>query len=502
MLLTRWVPKVIWLQLVFTPDVDSFILHFERSVSRMSSSRIVLEHQCITQTRKSPLRLPLTVLGSASDDMDKGTNEVDEDEYCQVRDEFGCMAVEALFEGEDETDFRWIRVEKDTDLSLSKIETPSDVFAQIEKTKLEQGEIGRSDLYRRRWVSLDDCSEIDKGINGDSVDGTAKTFSVMQFNALAEGLSSGPAAKKPFRVNPDDKHAESEKLGKGYGGFTNIPSPETTLDFSKRRWRLLEVILSGGGDSLFDLIAMEEVDRFVGFFLPMLQLFGYEGLFVPKARSPGVRMGWYSDGCCLFWKKESFELISERRNVYSVGSQVYMIVVLKHLPTNHVLVVAVTHLKAQKSEANEKIRCRQIEELLAEIAGVVAQGAKNSDGGISALILGDFNADPPSNVTLFEESAVQLVLDCNLHAITGSPFELTSAYEMEPPPPSFYTTWKTRGAETVRRIIDYIFYGGSLRCEATLEVPSEDELESARLPGLRHPSDHMMIAAKFRIEID
>jgi hypothetical protein len=81
--------------------------------------------------------------------------------------------------------------------------------------------------------------------------------------------------------------------------------PEIILDFSLRRWRLLEILLGydvvpsllvnlqqkqetptihhtimGG---LYDIIAVEEIDRYTSFFQPLLSLVGgYEGIFIPK----------------------------------------------------------------------------------------------------------------------------------------------------------------------------------------------------------------------------
>ena len=40
-----------------------------------------------------------------------------------------------------------------------------------------------------------------------------------------------------------------------------------------------------------DIVAMEEVDRYKGFFSPMLKLFGYESFFAPKSRSPCLPLG-------------------------------------------------------------------------------------------------------------------------------------------------------------------------------------------------------------------
>jgi mRNA deadenylase 3'-5' endonuclease subunit Ccr4 len=343
----------------------------------------------------------------------------------------------------------------------------------------------------------------------------------MQFNTLAEGLSSGPTVKTPF---PCSSALDKNSTKNCYGGFTAVKHPEVVLDFDRRRWRLLEVILGSPSELStppFDIIAMEEVDRFGGFFSPVLKLFGYQGIFVPKIRAPGVHLGFYSDGCALFWKENVFEIVTERRLSYRGGNQVFILATLLHKQSDRHLVVVVTHLKAQKGENNEKARCAQITELLDKIE----EERRRFQTGlmdVPVLILGDFNAEPPS--ANLEDSCVNLVLD--RHRLSGCS-EFRSAYPIDPSQPGYFTkwpkrgvntvkrmirylfrspidplqpgyftTWKTRGPETVKRVIDYIFYS-SMNCTYTLDIPDESEIEADQLPGLRYPSDHLMIAAKF-----
>jgi endonuclease/exonuclease/phosphatase family metal-dependent hydrolase len=154
----------------------------------------------------------------------------------------------------------------------------------------------------------------------------------------------------------------------------------------------------------------------------------------------------------------------------------------------------VTHLKAQQNEANELIRCKQVDELLESISLSVARLEHHGDKDVPVIVMGDFNADPPCETG---ESSIRKVL---LHSFGGDRGRIRSAYAVDPPSDTFYTTWKTRGSKTTRRIIDYIFYSGALERQVSLQVPSETELEETKLPGLRHPSDHMLIAAKFHLE--
>jgi hypothetical protein len=426
----------------------------------------------------------------------------DKDEYCEIRDDFGCLALENYRERRDkECGYQWIRMEKKPSECFDSISTKKDVFRKIEQVKQEQSRFGRSDLYTRRWQLTTEPSRSAQGppINGETVNSAVSplpaSFSVVQFNALAEGLCSGPDDKSPFPLDSErERQPQSDKAC--YGGFTSIDNPEITLGFERRRWRLLEAILGGGivsevgkpeQNAPFDLIAMEEVDRFHGFFAPALRLFGYEGLFMPKARAPGVRMGWYSDGCCFFFKKEVFELVAVERGNYTLGNQVYIVATLRHRASHKSVVVAVTHLKAQCK--NEMIRCIQVDELLRRAEHAASQVKQNEGQEVPVLIIGDLNADPPGYFDKSDdESSVERILN------HPSP-HFRSAYEVDPPFDSFYTTYKVRGSNTAKRIIDYIFYSGGVQCKAALQIPSQEELEP--IPSLRYPSDHLLIAAMF-----
>jgi len=215
-------------------------------------------------------------------------------EYCSVMDDFGCEAFEDLAKNLDEKVYRWIRVEAKEDETLKDIETKDAILSKIDEVRSEQEKYGESRLYKRRWSGqesvMDDLSSLK--VNGDN--SPCFSFSALQFNALAEGLSSGPNAKTPFPVDDDREDGDKgQQKDPGYGGFTQVAFPEICLDFKFRRWRLLEVILGitaiGNGDALanigdppgkdgaFDILALEEIDRFRGFFAPLLRIFGYEG---------------------------------------------------------------------------------------------------------------------------------------------------------------------------------------------------------------------------------
>jgi hypothetical protein len=94
---------------------------------------------------------------------------------------------------------------------------------------------------------------------------SSNTFRVMQFNLLAEGLSSSPELKSPLPF-PELKEKDGD-----YGGFDLDENRHLIFDFKIRQWRLMEEILR----YLPDVLAVEECDRFDDFFFPVLQHLGY-----------------------------------------------------------------------------------------------------------------------------------------------------------------------------------------------------------------------------------
>lgn len=407
----------------------------------------------------------------------------------EVEDDLITMsAYDDICDVDEDNDFLSIRFEKQPDECLAEIQSRNDVIERIKHVREQQSRYGQATVYNRSWDELNLAAVSEKADSSSSGCKNGTTITVLQFNTLAEGLSAGPDAMPPFRSHDDSPQAQHDK--KAFGGLSDVPHPNIVLSFNQRRWRILEVILGSDGSAVFDIIALQEVDRYVGFFAPIMQIFGYRGVFAPKTRSPGVKMGWYSDGCCLFWKEDMFELLDQRRVEYMIGNQVFLIVRLRHRPSLKDLVLLVTHLKAQKNETNELIRCQQVDELLHYANSEASLGSDETP----IIILGDFNADNPQDCA-GNQSSVRRLLEYSVEGMR----KYTSAYEIDPPKQGFYTTWKTRGTTTVRRIIDYIFFSGRLRCVANLRVPAEEELEKTKLPGLRYPSDHMAIGAKFEL---
>jgi mRNA deadenylase 3'-5' endonuclease subunit Ccr4 len=287
-----------------------------------------------------------------------------------------------------------------------------------------------------------------------------------------------------------------------------LSKPEIILDFDLRKWRIVQVLL----ENLTDVIALEEVDQFYGFFQPLLGIIGYEGLFIPKPCSPCIASGWYSDGCALFWKRETLELIRHESRCYANCNQVYTIATMRHLETECVMLLAVTHLKSGKGIDMEKIRMVQVQELknhIHQIAEVTCKEKRLALEDIPIIVMGDFNSDPSEDqsciggfVSISSQCGDGDGNDNDVDSNQGDGEYFASAYPISSKDVPFFTTWKVRGVKILKRVIDYIFYKkvNAIKCSHILSIPREDELEESKLPGLKYPSDHLAIGAKFHLQ--
>jgi nocturnin len=287
----------------------------------------------------------------------------------------------------------------------------------------------------------------------------------LQFNTLAEGLSSLP----------------------DYGGF--IKTPRESLDFHGfRKFRLLDEMLRFEPD----IIACEEMDHFDDFFRPAMKHYGYEGVFFPKLNATTLRFGpqFFSDGCAFFWRTSAVSLLEHKTMRYKsvpgpgLWSQVALIGRFEILGTSstngpNVFLAACTHLKAKTGVANEFKRTESLKQLLLFMAQMKQDPREN------VVVLGDFNTDEAGLDYLTTYKTM------SEHPLgLKSAMKAASTNQEEPQ----YTTCKIRqeGHENCHTI-DYIWVPNSSKVVSMLEIPNREALPPCRLPCVEYPSDHLSI---------
>ncbi|XP_077574856.1 nocturnin isoform X1 [Stigmatopora nigra] len=285
----------------------------------------------------------------------------------------------------------------------------------------------------------------------------------------------------------------AQALGEGLDSFVQCP-PEA-LSWSRRKYLILDEILTYRPH----VLCLQEVDHYFDTLQPVLARLGYSGKFCPKPWSPCLDVEGNNgpDGCALFFDESRFEFldcVSLRLSAMMIPTnQVALVMILCCRSTRRHVCVAVTHLKARSGW--EWLRSAQGSDLLRQIQNVVQKHAVRTSTGcdipIPMIICGDFNAVPNEEVYC--------------HFVT-SPLGLDSAYKKlsqdsltEPE----FTTWKIRPTGECCSTLDYIWYSqDTLRVDAVLDMPSEEEIGPNRLPSFSYPSDHLSLVCDFSFKED
>jgi len=285
----------------------------------------------------------------------------------------------------------------------------------------------------------------------------------------------------------------SQTLGTKNDKFVKC-SP-AALDWSTRRWRLLEEIVRYDPD----VICLQEVDH-LSLFTRALSSIGYNGHFVPKPDSPCIYLPDNNgpDGCAIFYKKDKFEMLAEPASrvveVWRVQSnQVVLSINLRHKKTGKDICVATTHLKARSGALLSTLRNEQGKDILEWIEEIKPVNQP-------LILCGDFNAEPSEPVyrTMTENTKIPLnpAYKISESSITGEP-------NTEESEDLTFTTWKIRETGEQKHILDYIFHSSdTLRTVATLDMPDEDQIGEDRLPSLAFASDHLSLLADLRFSTD
>ncbi|KAL3067465.1 hypothetical protein OYC64_017236 [Pagothenia borchgrevinki] len=304
-----------------------------------------------------------------------------------------------------------------------------------------------------------------------------------KFTQLQDG---GGAPSSSIRVMQWNILAQA--LGEGLDSFVQCP-PEA-LSWSRRKYLILEEILTYRPH----ILCLQEVDHYYDTLQPVLAGLGYSSNFCPKPWSPCLDVEGNNgpDGCALFYDESRFEFLDSVNLQLSAmripTNQVAVVTMLRCRSSGRCVCVAVTHLKARSGW--EWLRSAQGSDLLRHLQTLIQKHAHDSAGAqtldIPLLICGDFNAIPTEEV---------------YRRFAASPLGLDSAYKRlsedgstEPE----YTTWKIRPTGECCATLDYIWYSrDTLRVDAVLDMPTEEQIGPNRLPSFSYPSDHLSLVCDF-----
>eukprot|EP00397_Hematodinium_sp_SG-2012_P039428 GEMP01043047.1.p1 GENE.GEMP01043047.1~~GEMP01043047.1.p1 ORF type:complete len:462 (+),score=97.02 GEMP01043047.1:128-1513(+) len=252
------------------------------------------------------------------------------------------------------------------------------------------------------------------------------SFVVYTWNILAEGLSSGPPGEPELKyastcsaepchtgeIKIPFRHSNLAKDHRNdYGAF--VVKDTTLLSWDVRKVAIVSEVLT----TRPAIICMQEADRYGDWLKPLFASLGYDSLFCPKSEAPPLVTGWYSDGVCLFWKKDEFSLVKSVVGVQAFNNPVVM-VGLKDRKDRHMVCVT-THLKASEGQEAENKRLNQIRDLVEKIK-VFRTEVDSSPCAV--LFCGDFNTD----AFTYEKQEALAVPHVLNHA------KLQSAYKLPP----------------------------------------------------------------------
>lgn len=301
-----------------------------------------------------------------------------------------------------------------------------------------------------------------------------------QENGDSGGGGGGGGGNSGNRIRVMQWNILSQALGQQNDNF--VACPDDALDWSTRRFRILEEMLTYQPD----VLCLQEVDHF-HFLNKTLGSVGYAGTFFPKPDSPCIYIEGNNgpDGCAIFYNAAKFKLVKSETRVMEVwniqSNQVIILNVLRVLATGQHICVVTTHLKARQGALLSTLRNEQGKDLIEFITAHY--------GGSPLIVAGDFNAEPT-------EPVYATVLGNKQLALTSC-YTAASNRKEEPP----YTTWKIREDGEVCHTIDYIFHSQAhFDVDAVLQFPTGEEMGAGRVPSLQYPSDHFSLVCDFRLK--
>jgi len=331
-------------------------------------------------------------------------------------------------------------------------------------------------LYERSWVNASGDEDGDGCQAPKKEKGISESLRILQFNVLADCLTSGttpisPGHKSRKRRTEETKNNRTFGMTKYCKGPIDWKSRVFLCDHSHLFWEkrfplLLYEIINRDPD----IICLQEVDRFDEF-QAFLRKKGYSGRFVKKSFRA-------RDGCAVFWK-------SSRMNNTAIecvtlhSENVHVAMMLRMQIDSRSVIIVNTHLKAGLEQHYEDFRVEQLKCLLEKV-----KDFQKEDEDI--ILCGDLN----SHVETYESVkavAYPFLTQCGFR----------NAYGRKPK----YTHWGGWMDSEVKMVFDYILYLGNVRVRRVLQVPCESKIEESpeRLPNGKYPSDHVSLVADIEL---
>ncbi|XP_024019216.1 carbon catabolite repressor protein 4 homolog 4 isoform X1 [Morus notabilis] len=330
-------------------------------------------------------------------------------------------------------------------------------------------------------------------------------------------------------------------LAQVYVKSSNFPhSPSACLKWKARSKAVLAVLKNLGADFL----CLQEVDEYESFYKGNMESCGYSSIYIQ-------RTGQKRDGCGIFFKHDSAELILQETIDYNdlVNSIQHGTVLsddiqndeqdsknkdakiksdvsgsMQKVPQdrgdpidprvrlkrdcvgimgafklkdyhNHIVIVANTHIYWDPEWADVKLA--QAKYLLSRLAQFKALVSDRFECASSLIVAGDFNSTPGDKV-------YECLISGNPLASSGTvaegsedaPIPLRTAYGSTSGEPKF-----TNCTPDFTDTLDYIFFSPSesIKPVSLLELPEFDPSDVGGLPNFSHPSDHLPIGVEFEI---
>lgn len=311
-------------------------------------------------------------------------------------------------------------------------------------------------------------------------------------------------------------------------------SPVPCLKWKARSQAILTVLKSLGADFL----CLQELDEYDSFYKRNIESVGYSSIYIKRS-------GQKRDGCGIFYKQDSAELVIEEKieyndlvpsnqddtssedkeeNLPSGGNKksaskdadlknrranrgdlndpcvrfkrdcVGIMAAFRLKDPSHLIIVANTHIYWDPELADVKLA--QARYLLSRLAQFKLLVSDKFDCSPSVVVTGDFNSLPGSQVYQYLMSGSSEA--GTLPEISDDvPIPLCSAYASTRGEPHF-----TNYTPGFTGTLDYILFSpsGGIKPVSYLELPEPEALDvQGGLPNYYHPSDHLPIGAEFEI---